>query len=95
MELLPSFADIQLEPATSRLQEELEVIPTPAALSQRVLAGAMDVMLVLIAGGLFTVTFLKLAEETGFGIQTQFYDSRLYFADSLWTVRKRESYPRG
>jgi dimethylhistidine N-methyltransferase len=33
---------------------------------------------------------LKLAEETGFGILNQYYDSRLFFADSLWIVRKQK-----
>ena len=31
----------------------------------------------------------KLAEETGFVIQTQFYDSRSFFTDSLWRVKKQ------
>jgi len=63
MELLPSFADIRLEPAVSRLQDDLEVIPRPAPLSQRVVAGAVDAALVLVAVGTFALTFLKLAEE--------------------------------
>jgi uncharacterized RDD family membrane protein YckC len=63
MQLLPSFADIRLEPAASRLADDLEVIPRPAPLSQRVVAGAVDAALVLIAVGTFALTFLKLAEE--------------------------------
>lgn len=31
----------------------------------------------------------KLAEETGFAIQKQFYDSRSFFTDSLWRVKKQ------
>jgi uncharacterized RDD family membrane protein YckC len=63
MELLPSFADIHLEPDTSRLDDELELIPRPAPLSQRAAAGLVDAAIVLIASGTFAVTFLKLAEE--------------------------------
>lgn len=33
----------------------------------------------------------KLAAETGFLIQTQFYDSRAYFTDSLWCVKKQST----
>ena len=62
MELLPSFADIRLEPA-ARLEEELEVIPRPAPLNQRIAAGMLDAAVVLMAGGLFALTFFKLAEE--------------------------------
>jgi uncharacterized RDD family membrane protein YckC len=63
MELLPSFADIRLEPAMGRLEEELEVIPRPAPLNQRIVAGMLDAAVVLMAGGLFAFTFFKLAEE--------------------------------
>jgi uncharacterized RDD family membrane protein YckC len=63
MELLPSFADIHLEPAISRLDEDLDVIPRPAPLRQRIVAGMVDAALVLLACGAFTITFLKLAEE--------------------------------
>jgi len=62
MELL-SFADIRLEPAVSRLHEDLDLIPRPAPLSQRVVAGVVDAAIVLIASGAFAITFLKLAEE--------------------------------
>jgi len=64
MELLPSFADIHLEPDTSRLDDELDLIPHPAPLSQRALAGLVDVAIVFIASGVFALTFLQLAEET-------------------------------
>lgn len=63
MELLPSFADIRLEPAPSHAAEEEECIPRPAPLSQRIAAGVLDAALVFIASGLFGLTFLKLAEE--------------------------------
>ncbi|HLY92874.1 MAG TPA: RDD family protein [Candidatus Angelobacter sp.] len=63
MELLPSFADIRLEPAPNSVLDADECIPQPAPLSQRVAAGALDAALVVIAGGLFGLTFLKLAEN--------------------------------
>ena len=63
MELLPSFADIHLEPETNRLAEELDGIPRPAPLSQRLVAGMVDAGIVFIAGGVFALTFIELAEE--------------------------------
>jgi uncharacterized RDD family membrane protein YckC len=63
MQLLPSFDDIHLEPEISRLTDELDVIPHAAPLSQRVTAGLVDAATVLIASGVFAVTFLELAEE--------------------------------
>ncbi len=63
MELLPSFADIDLEPAPQQLDGELESIPQPAPLSQRVVAGIVDAGIVFCATGVFALTFLKLAEE--------------------------------
>jgi uncharacterized RDD family membrane protein YckC len=63
MELLPSFADIGLEPAQPRLDEELEIIPQPAPLNQRVVAGIVDGGIVFCASGICALTFLKLAEE--------------------------------
>jgi uncharacterized RDD family membrane protein YckC len=63
MDLLPSFADIGLEPAQPRLEEELEVIPQPAPLSQRMVAGVVDGGIVSCATGICALTFLKLAEE--------------------------------
>jgi uncharacterized RDD family membrane protein YckC len=63
MELLPSFSDIYLEPAPARLQEELETIPRPAPLEQRLMAGLVDAGIVLAASGVGAATFLKLAEE--------------------------------
>jgi uncharacterized RDD family membrane protein YckC len=64
MELLPSFADIRLEPApASRVYDELEFIPRPAPLSQRVVAGVTDAALVFIGSGAAALTFLKLVQE--------------------------------
>jgi uncharacterized SAM-dependent methyltransferase len=33
----------------------------------------------------------QLAEETGFEVQRHMYDSKRYFADSLWRVQKADS----
>jgi uncharacterized RDD family membrane protein YckC len=64
MQLLPSFADIHLEPEASRLDEELDLIPHPAPLRQRAVAGLVDAAIVFTASGIFALTFLELAEET-------------------------------
>jgi uncharacterized RDD family membrane protein YckC len=64
MQLLPSFADIHLEPEASRLTDELDVIPRAAPLRQRAVAGLVDAAIVFTASGIFALTFLELAEET-------------------------------
>lgn len=64
MQLLPSFADIHLEPEASRLTDELDAIPHAAPLSQRAASGLVDAAIVFIASGVFALTFLELAEET-------------------------------
>lgn len=63
MELLPSFADIRLEPEEARVDHDLDVIPRPAPLGQRFFSGLVDAGIVFIATGVFAVTFLELAEE--------------------------------
>lgn len=63
MQLLPSFEDIHLEPEHSRLTAELDVVPHAAPLNLRVVAGMVDAAIVLIASGIFAMTFLELAEE--------------------------------
>jgi uncharacterized RDD family membrane protein YckC len=64
MDLLESFSDIHLEPLEplqpSANDEPLP--PQPASLWQRSLSGLMDVAIVLAAGLMFAVTFVKLAE---------------------------------
>jgi uncharacterized RDD family membrane protein YckC len=64
LDLLPSFADIRLEPEETRIDTDLEIIPRPAPLAQRVVSGLVDAGLVVIATGACAFTFLKLAEET-------------------------------
>jgi hypothetical protein len=63
MELLPSFADIRLEPEEARTDNDFEVIPRPAPLGQRFFSGLVDAGIVFIATGIFALTFLQLAEE--------------------------------
>jgi uncharacterized RDD family membrane protein YckC len=60
MDLLESFADIQLEPSPGVDDEPLP--PQPAPLWQRSLAGVMDVAIVLTATAMFATMFVKLAE---------------------------------
>jgi len=62
LNLLPSFADIRLEPESS-IDDDLEVIPRPAPLQQRFISGLIDVAIVGIATGAFVLTFAELAEE--------------------------------
>ena len=63
MELLPSFDDIQLEPEEARPDHDDEVIPRPAPMHQRLVAGAVDVAIVFLATGVFALTFLEVAEQ--------------------------------
>jgi uncharacterized RDD family membrane protein YckC len=61
MDLLESFADIYLEPPEPSADDE-PLPPQPAPLWRRSLAGLMDVAIVLAAGAMFALTFVKLAE---------------------------------
>jgi len=63
MELLPSFDDIQLEPEEARTDHDDEVIPRPAPMHQRLVAGVVDVAIVFLATGVFALTFLEVAEQ--------------------------------
>jgi uncharacterized RDD family membrane protein YckC len=63
MDLLPSFADIRLEAEETRLANDLEIIPRPAPLMQRFVSGVVDAGIVLIASGIFVLTFAIAAEE--------------------------------
>lgn len=63
MELLPSFEDIQLEPSQARPQVDNEVIPRPAGLAQRLVAGVVDLGSVAAAGVLFDSAFVHLAHD--------------------------------
>lgn len=63
MELLPSFDDIQLEPEEERIDHDSEVIPRPAPMHQRLVAGLVDVGIVLLATLAFAFTFVEAAEQ--------------------------------
>jgi uncharacterized RDD family membrane protein YckC len=63
MELLPSFADIRLEPEEARAEHDFEIIPHPAPLNQRLVSGLVDAGIVFIATAVFVLTFVELAEE--------------------------------
>jgi uncharacterized RDD family membrane protein YckC len=62
MDLLPSFDDIQLEPEEARFDQDDEVIPRPAPMHQRLVAGVVDVALVFLATGVFALTFVEVAD---------------------------------
>jgi len=61
MDLLSSFADIQLEAEAPRLHNAMELPPQAAALRPRMLAGLVDSGIVLAAAVVFALTFLVFA----------------------------------
>ena len=63
MDLLPCFDDIQLEPEEARIDHDDEVIPRPAPMHQRLVAGVVDVAIVFLATGAFALTFMEAAEQ--------------------------------
>jgi len=62
MDLLPNFDDIHLEPEEPRIDKECEVIPRPAPMHQRLVAGLVDVGIVFLATATFAVTFVEAAD---------------------------------
>ncbi|MGC2744958.1 MAG: RDD family protein [Candidatus Angelobacter sp.] len=62
MNLLPSFDDIQLEPEEARVDHDSEIIPRPAPMHQRLVAGLVDAGIVFIATAAFALTFVEVAE---------------------------------
>src|SRR5215813_14948881 len=60
MDLLPAFADIQLKAEEAR-PNEVELPPQVAPVTQRIFAGLVDAMVVLIAGALFAMGFVMFA----------------------------------
>jgi uncharacterized RDD family membrane protein YckC len=62
LELLPSFDDIQLGPEEARIDKDSEIIPRPAPMQQRLVAGVVDVGIVFIATAAFAFTFMEAAE---------------------------------
>jgi uncharacterized RDD family membrane protein YckC len=63
MDLLPVFADIELQAEERRAREEFELPPETAPLAQRIFAGVVDTTVVLLAGGMFALGFVKFATQ--------------------------------
>lgn len=63
MDLLPSFADLQLESAEPSSRERVETPPQSAALQQRAFAGLVDLLIVLVASATFAVIYLVLIRD--------------------------------
>jgi len=61
MDLLSSFADIQLEAEVPRIHNAMDLPPQTAALRPRMIAGLVDSGIVLAAGLVFALTFLVFA----------------------------------
>lgn len=61
MDLLPVFADIQLEAEASRRAAEMDMPPQPAPIGQRLFAGFVDMIVVLMASGVFGAGFVMFA----------------------------------
>lgn len=61
MDLLSSFADIQLEAEVPRIHNAMDLPPQAAALRPRMIAGLVDSGIVLAAGLVFAMTFLAFA----------------------------------
>jgi uncharacterized RDD family membrane protein YckC len=63
MDLLPAFADIELQAEERRTHEELELPPQAAPLRHRIFAGGVDATVVLVAGATFAMGFVKFATQ--------------------------------
>lgn len=84
MELLPSFEDITLDPAHHAERPQSEVIPTPAALAQRLIAGVVDAATVAAAVMLFDFAFVRMAEDDPHSRLALLFS--LCVAGTLWVV---------
>lgn len=63
LDLLPAFADIQLESEESRRRDQLELPLQPAALSYRLVAGLVDMMVVFMASAVFAGGFVLFVDR--------------------------------
>ena len=61
MDLLPAFADIQLEAEATRPGAYVELPPQPAPVAHRIFAGFVDIILVLMGAAGFAMCFLTAA----------------------------------
>lgn len=84
MDLLPAFADIQLEAEESRRAIEAELPLQPAAISYRIFAGLLDLMVVFIASALFAIGFFMFANGVPQLRVTMFYG--LLVSATLWLI---------
>jgi uncharacterized RDD family membrane protein YckC len=64
LELLPNFDYIQLESVHNPLLAEIDAMPRPAALGQRMMAGVIDALIVVAAVTTFNFAFRELAEDS-------------------------------
>ena len=63
MDLLPTFADIQLEAEADRPGADVDLPPQPAPLAHRIFAGMVDIIIVTMAVAGFAMTFLSMANR--------------------------------
>lgn len=63
MDLLPAFADIQLEAEADRQAGQVELPLQPAPLGYRLFAGLVDLMVVLMAAAVFLIGVLAFTEK--------------------------------
>lgn len=63
MDLLPSFADLQLESVEPGRGDQVETPLQSAALQQRAFAGLVDLLIVLVASATFAVIYLVLVHD--------------------------------
>lgn len=83
MDLLPAFADIQLESEQSRLSA-VELPPQPAPLPYRIVAGLVDMLVVLFASLGFAVAFVTFADRLPQPRMTLLFGLMVFGA--LWLV---------
>jgi uncharacterized RDD family membrane protein YckC len=84
MELLPSFEDMTLDPVHHSEKAPSDVIPTPAALAQRLIAGVVDVATVAAAAMLFDFAFAQMVEDDPHSRLALLFG--LCVAGTLWVV---------
>ena len=84
MDLLPAFADIQLESEESRRALEVELPLQPAPVGHRLFAGLVDAMIVLMSGVLFAIAFVMFAHGLPRPRQSLFCG--FIVSGSLWLI---------
>src|SRR5215471_8431334 len=84
MDLLPTFADIQLEPDERSLLASMDLPPQPAPLTYRIFAGLVDMIVVLVASAFFALAFISYASGLPQPRSTLLYG--LMVCGSLWLI---------